>query len=610
MGRAMAIGLTLPATGALLAACGSDDDEPTATTASGQATGTSAGDATPTEAVGAATATGETGEPTATGAMTEPSPTSGESEETPDSEATEPSGGTFVDGGDLSMGQAFEEGVSGGHMLEAASWIALVDFTEYGSNFGNVIRFIFEGLAERNPFTFEPVGRLAQAWEIAEDGLTITFFLREGVLWHDGEPFTAADVVATYEYLMNEDLSSPYYTTLTENIASIEQVDEYTVAFTAPVVQAFFFDNIAYQLIGARHVLDTIPPGEFKASAAGIGSDPSLVVGTGPFTLRERIDEDHLTVDRFDDYWNGAAYLDSFTMRYYPDGSAASLALLSGEADFVWEIQLTSLEDLEQNGFRLNRWFFPGQDGIILNHDPERATPLQDKTVRQALYYAMDREEINLAAFEGQCRIEPTMLAPDTPYANPDGVTVRYEYDPERAMALLDEAGWVVGADGIREKDGQRFSVIVRGWATWPPHANTAVVVQEQWRRIGIDAELLLEDFEFDDVGDWDAAVWDQPFGVPPTCFNIYRCDNPNNFGSYCNPEMDALIDEILVELDEARRLELMTEWQNLVLDELPLLPLYFVGGYHATSPRVHNPPNGSILTNTWFAANKLWVEQ
>jgi peptide/nickel transport system substrate-binding protein len=595
--RAVLAGITLPAAGALLAACGSDDAEPTGTAApAGDSTATTAATTAPDDA-------------TPTEAMTEPSPTSGESAETPDSEAT-PSGGAFVEGGDLSMGQEFEEGVPGGHMIEGQSWISEVNFTGAGSSSHSHIRYIYEGIVERNPFTFEPVGRLAQAWEIAEDGLTITYFLREGVLWHDGEPFTAADVVASYEYLMNEDLASYAYTQLVESLAGVEAVDEYTVVFTATGTQAFFFDNVSFQLIASKHILDTIPPGEFNESGAGTGSDPSLVVGTGPFTLRERIDEDHLTVDRFDDYWNGVAYLDSYTVRYQDSADATIVGLLAGENDFAWEIQLTSLEELEQNGYTMNRWVFLGFDSVGLNLNPERTTLFQDKLVRQALYHAMDREQINLAAFEGHGLIEPTLLPPGTSYANPEGVTVLYEYDPEKAMALLDEAGWVVGADGIREKDGQRFSFTIKN-ANWPPWVNAAAVVQEQWRRVGVEAQTEIDDNFLYEDGEWDAVVWDYPFtAVAPRTFYYYRCGDPNNYSSYCNPEVDALVDQIVVELDEARRVELMTEWQNLVLEDLPYLPLYYIVGYMATHPRVHNPMRIDILTNMRWAVNKLWIEQ
>jgi peptide/nickel transport system substrate-binding protein len=176
-------------------------------------------------------------------------------------------------------------------------------------------------------------------------------------------------------------------------------------------------------------------------------------------------------------------------------------------------------------------------------------------------------------------------------------------------MALLDEAGWVVGADGIREKDGQRFSFTIK-LGNWPPWINAAAVVQEQWREIGVEAEVEVDDSFLYADGEWDAVVWDRPFGVPPSCFNAYRCDIPNNNSSYCNPEAAALVDQIMVELDEARRIELMTEWQNLVLDELPYLPLYFVVGYSATSPRVHNPTRIDFLVNMHWAVNKLWLEQ
>jgi peptide/nickel transport system substrate-binding protein len=609
VGRALAVAASVPAV-TLLAACGSDDEEPTATAAGGT------GAPTPTEATAAATATEHMAEPTATGELAEPSPTSGEGEPTAtaEGEATQPPpGGTFVEGGDPLMGQEFEPGVPGGTFVEYG-YLQSVNFTHSDTHTWYIQRLIFQGLIQPSIFDYAPVGELAEAWEISDDAMTWTFFLREGVLFHDGEPFTAEDVVVSYAYQMDESVGGGAYTPLTELIASVEQVDDYTVAFTTHDVSPDFLIRGCRRFIAAAHVISAIEPADFAASPAGTGSDPAFIIGTGPFKFREFVSEDHITVDRFDDYWGGAPYLDTYITRVVQDGQATTTALLSGDADFVWETLISSRQELEQAGLILHEWQAPGFDVIQLNLDPERTPLFQDVRVRQALMFALDREAMLQVAYEGVGTVAETIQTRGTVFENPEGVTVRYTYDPERAMALLDEAGWMVGPDGVREKDGLRFAFPLTSSSDWEPYIDQVTIAQELWRAIGIEVELNLVPYdttwELAAERDFVALMIDAQSPLAPDRTFIYGCGSPDNFTGYCNPEVDALLAEALVELDQARRIELYTEFQNIILTELPILPTISVNGFLATNPRVRNPPNGPLLTNLWYAVEKVWIEQ
>jgi peptide/nickel transport system substrate-binding protein len=584
LGHVAVAALGVPSVVTLLAACGDDEDE----------TGT----ATP------AAATAPPAEATATEGG-EPSPT------TAAEQATEPASG--VEGGDFLMGQEFEPGQPGGILVEAA-FAGGTNFGSYSARNCVPQRLTFESLIEPNPFTLEPVSLLAASWEASDDAVTWTFELRENVLWHDGEPFTADDVVFSYNYLLNEELNSPFYSTLEETIETVEAIDELTVVFTAKDVRVDFLYDAGLQLLAAEHVLSGIDPADYPASPAATGEDPALVVGTGPFRFTGVVPGDNYSAERFDAYWAGTPYLDGYVAREYQSGDAAMASLLAGDTDLSWEISLSYVTEIEDAGFTLNQWRAPGFDAIVLNLDPARTDLFQDVRVRQALLYGLDREAMILAAYNGVGEVANTIVTNGSVFANPEGVTVRYTYDPEQAMALLDEAGWVTGTDGVREKNGQRLAFSLATDAGWEPYAIQATVAQENWRLIGVEVELELSEYdvvlEAAASGDFEAVLYDYPVQLSPGRWNSFTCDNLNNYMGYCNPEVDIVFEEARVSTDQARRVELFTEFQNLILTDLPILPTIGVNGIMASAPRVRNPPRMELQHNMWWAAEKIWIEQ
>jgi peptide/nickel transport system substrate-binding protein len=607
--RLMALGVSLPAAGVLLAACGSDDDEATATVESGAAT--------PTTAAGASTPTTAADEPTAAGETPEPSPTSAAEEPTATAsgEATQPpsGGGTFVDGGSPEMGIEFEPGQPGGILTEAGR-VRPPDFTLGQTKWQETYRLVFEGLVEPNPFTLEPVGLLATGWETSEDGLTWTFFLREGVLWHDGETFTADDVVATYDLLLDEAVNSFFYSTLSDYLTSYEAVDEYTVAFQANGIRPDFLDDVAMQLIGAEHIISQFEPADWSQSTAATGEDPSLVVATGPFRLVEIVPDDRFEVARFDDYWNGTPYLDGVIVRRVGDYTARLAGLLTGEYDQTWEILQSDLPQYEEAGFFVYSWTLLHFDHFVFNLRPDGLPALQDVKVRQALAFALDREAMLLAGYEGFGEIAETVIAPATEFANVDAVTALYPYDPEQAMALLDEAGWLMGDDGIRQKDGERLAFTVTTGIGFPAYDAFVATAAEYWRLVGVDAAINQVDwgvmYEQMVAGELDVTLYDSYIGgTTPDRMPFFGCGQPDNYSGYCNEDVDALLLEARSTFDKERRIELYTQFQNIVLTDLPILPIVYAEGYGVANPRVHNPPQMGYLSNYWFAAEKVWLE-
>jgi peptide/nickel transport system substrate-binding protein len=597
--RAALAGVALPAAGVLLAACGADDEDPTATAGTGDATATSGGttDATATS-----------------GGEGEATPTEGMGEETP----TVDSGSGDVDyfGFEIEPPQN-EDGVSVMQLGYESNGLNPLNFDGWaGGSVWGPMAIIFEQLIERNPVDGQFVPNLATAWEVADDGITWTFSLRDDVLWHDGEQFTADDVVFTYTAVQNPDYGSLDVSYVTELLASIEAPDDHTVVMTSTDVNSEFL-GLAVFFIGAEHVLSPIDPTKMFESGATTGSDPSMVVGTGPFKLKERVFEDRTTVERFDDYWVSRPSLSEINFAYAVDPTVAEPRLMTGEFQWGW----ATFEAAE--GFRTNPLTtlhtFPSLDliQISLNHDPEKsevANIFEDLRVRQAMVYAMDREAIIEAFYFGLSTLAETPLIPGQWSNDPTGVTARYPFDPEMAMQLLDEAGWVPGADGIREKDGQRFSFLMLGWEVNEP---LRLIIQQMYRDVGIEMEtqtikdeVLFEQVEKDH--DYQAIpqhAWMGGSGWDGFYWTLASTNYPGggNWGRIDIPEIDDLLEQIKLELDQDVRIELFTQLQNVYMDQLPVLPIVHDGDVRITAKTLHNCyPNAYRTT---FNAETWWVD-
>ncbi|HMM43006.1 MAG TPA: ABC transporter substrate-binding protein, partial [Thermomicrobiales bacterium] len=300
-GLLMLIALVMP----LIVACGGGDEDATATTETTTATQPAAA-SSPTEAEATATEAEVAASPTEEAAA---SPT------TASPVASPSTGAGRVEGGDLTFGQTLEPvGSEGGTLIEGSisdisTVMPIVTDDDASGDFGSLI---FESLIAINPFTLEPVGLLAEAWESNETLDVWTLYLRDGVTWHDGEPFTANDVKFTYELHMNPDSGSSYTSDISSKIKSVDVIDDLTVQFTLNQPLVDFLADLGVYNIVAQHIWGDTPAADVKQDGGATGQDPARVVGTGPFMFKEWITGDHATAVRNDNYWNGAPALDEY----------------------------------------------------------------------------------------------------------------------------------------------------------------------------------------------------------------------------------------------------------------------------------------------------------
>jgi peptide/nickel transport system substrate-binding protein len=406
-----------------------------------------------------------------------------------------------------------------------------------------------------------------------DDGkIEMTWNLQQGVKWHDGEEFTSADVCFTLDFIQSEAGQAVYNQTDYMGISECQMPDPYTVVFV--------WDKPAGNYVT---LFDTLLPKHFLEGQDILTYDAynRSPLGTGPFKFAEWKSGEYVRVVKNENYWRGAEYpkLDEIIFHFIPDPNTRLNGLKAGEYDFgqILPLQVKEVQDLA--GYRVesipsNRWviFEPNvfsERGKLLFSDPN---------VRKALYHAIDRQAIVDGLMEGTVTLANSEISPSSPYHNPD--VPAYEYDPAKAAAMLDEAGWVVGADGIREKDGEKFSFTIINRNSRPERTAVAQVIQAYLKEIGV--EVKFEDLEnaawLDKwlTKDWEAVVGGWIIPSDPSITSLYGCDASNNFTGHCNPELDAAMEEADMAMDFATRKPLMDKVQVMLAEEARELPLYF----------------------------------
>ena len=419
---------------------------------------------------------------------------------------------------------------------------------------------------------------LAELWEISDDGLTYTFYLRREVTFHDGTPFNAQAVQFNLDRIANPDTQSRKARGMLGPYDRTEIVDDYTIKvhFTEPY--APFLDSASQVYLGIAS----------PSAVQKWGAEYQLhQVGTGPFMFQEYIPNDHLTLVRYPSYaWapevynhNGPAYLDEIEFRFFEDPAVRSLALESGDADVMGEIPPKDAVRLDNDeGFDLYEVPIPGQPlQFFLNTEKP---PTDDPRVRQALLLATDRQEIVSTIFQGYSPVAYGPLNATTMGYEPS-VEGIYTYDPNQAAKLLEEAGWVdAGGDGIRDKDGQPLllQAYLMGWGYLP---EVGQMLQSQFRAVGIDLETQLVAFPaaVEAAGKSEHHLAPMTFSSSdPSVLNLTylstNVDGGFNWSKVRDDELDRLLNEGINELDPVQRASLYAQAQTRIMDLALVLPI------------------------------------
>jgi len=452
------------------------------------------------------------------------------------------------------------------------------------------------------------VGELAESWEISPDNLTITFHLRPGVKWHDGEPFTAEDVLFTYRLYVDPDTPTAYAERYRQ-VAKAEVLDPLTfrVTYDKPLAPALISWSVA---IHPKHLLEGKDITKSPLSRAP--------VGTGPYRFVEWAPGEKIVLEANPDYFEGKPYIHRVVYRIIPDQSTMFLELQSGGLDYMGltPIQYQTQTDTPAFKRRFNKYRYLSFGYTYLGYNLRR--PLfQDRRVRQALSCAINKQEIIDGVLLGLGRVATGPYKPDTWVYNPD--VRRYPYDPEKARGLLAEAGWRDSdGDGLLDKDGRTFRFTIVTNQGNDLRVKTGEIIQRRLQEIGIDVKLRVIEWasflkEFINPGNFDATIlgWS---GVPdPDQYNIWHSSKTGprelNFIQFKNDEVDALLEKGRRTFDRAERKKYYDRFQEILAEEQPYTFLYVPEALPVVSKRFHGiePAPAGIMYNfhKWFVPEK-----
>ncbi len=430
-------------------------------------------------------------------------------------------------------------------------------------------------------------GELAKSWDISPDNLTITFHLRHGVKWHDGAPFTSADVLFTYRVYVDPKTPTAYAEDF-KQVVKAGAPDPYTfrVTYAKPYAPALGSWGIG---ILPKHLLE----GK-DITKSPLARHP---IGTGPYKFVEWKSGEKIVLEANPDYFEGKPYIHRVVYRIIPDLSTEFLELQSGGLDFMGLTPIQYKTQTETPAFRrrFNKYRYLAFGYTYLGYNLRRPM-FQDKRVRQALSYAINKQEIVDGVLLGLGEVATGPYKPDTWVYNPN--VKRYPYDPAKARKLLAEAGWRdTDGDGILDKDGKPFSFTIVTNQGNDLRVKAGEIVQRRFKEIGIDVKLRVIEWasflkEFINPGNFDATILGWSGGPEPDQYTIWSSTQTGphqlNFIDFRNAEVDKLLEEGRRTFDRKKRKKIYDRFQEILAEEQPYTFLYAPDALPAVARRFH----------------------
>lgn len=401
---------------------------------------------------------------------------------------------------------------------------------------------------------------LAESWDISKDGRTYTFHLRKNVKFSDGSDFNAANVVKNFKTMFSEENKKEHdWFAFTNYLESFRAVDDYTFELTLKQPYSATLYDLA--MIRPIRMLGDAGFPEDGNTAKGIKAP----IGTGPWVLKEHKDNEYSTFVQNKYYWGKKPGVKEVTIKVMPDAETTALEFEAGHLDLVYGNGLISLDrfnSYQKNGKYVTAISEPMSTRLLLLNTARG--PLQDVHVRKALSYAVDKESVSKSIFGGIETPADTIFAKNVPHTNfPMGA---YKYNLKKAEDLLDAAGWIKGADGIREKNGEKLKLVFPYLASKVTDKSVAEYIQGEWKKIGVDVQLnaMEEKAHWANAakGDFDIMMnytWGAPWDPHAFLQSMTAAsengspDHAAQLGLPMKAQLDAEIRKLLIEPDQAK---------------------------------------------------------
>ncbi|MGE5141320.1 MAG: peptide ABC transporter substrate-binding protein, partial [Rudaea sp.] len=411
---------------------------------------------------------------------------------------------------------------------------------------GEVFHQIFEGLTMANDKNTY-FGMAAKEIPTVENGgittnkdgkTEMTWKLQENIKWHDGKDVTAEDVCFTFNWIVSDDGKLIYNQGDYKNIEKCEVVDKFTAKFTWK--NPFAKYGTLFEAFLPKHLLE-------GKTISTLDSYNRAPIGNGPYKFAEWKAGQYIRLVKNENYWRSKDQPKFDEVIYYhiPDANTRLNGMKAGEYDIA---QLDSLLIKQAQGI-------PGTKAVMVSQNSfyhmdfslktERGKKLfSDIRVRQGIFYALDRDSIAKDLFDGNVTVAHTPIHPTSPYFNPD--VLKYNFDVEKAKKLLDDAGWKVGASGIREKDGEKlsFTLLTRSDGD---RTLLSQAIQAMLKKVNVDVKVdSMQATAYTNLwrtGEWEALISGWILPADPSFTRQYACRGSNNMTSTCDPELDKLMD-------------------------------------------------------------------
>ncbi|MCL2006567.1 MAG: ABC transporter substrate-binding protein [Treponema sp.] len=426
-----------------------------------------------------------------------------------------------------------------------------------------------------------PIGDLAHSWNVTNNGLTITFNLKNNVTWHDGRPVTSADVKYTFDTIKAE--PTYFFSPNMSIVDSIDAPNAYTVVFNMNTADVGFIAQIGWYatFILPRHIYDN----GMRWEDNPIANNP---IGSGPFRFGEYRPGISTTLLAYDNYHEGRPPVDRLIFQIIPDDATAVQAIINGEIDVFEGAPAANLDELRANASlqnRLNK--YPSPIRLHFNFEVEA---IRDPVLRRAIAMTIDREDIAMKVSQGVQTPEYNMYPSYYPWAS-NSVNTAPRFDIPGAVRLLEQAGYTRNASGFFVQ-GLTLTLF-----NLEPSPDIAMLIQASAAQAGIGIVL-----EILDIAAWSTKVGiERDFMIqmqggfmgpdPAAMIPIFGTGGARNYGNYSNPQVDDLLRRGGEVLDQNQRARFYHEAQRIMADELPYIPIIDYAAYDFFDARLVNLP-------------------
>jgi peptide/nickel transport system substrate-binding protein len=484
----------------------------------------------------------------------------------------------------------------------------------------------YETLTDYGQKDFSAQPALAESWDTSEDGLTWTYHLRPGLKWSDGQPLTSADVVYTFNRIINGKYEQTNYGNYVAAITSVKATDDTTVVFTVKKPTPVMLHLYVYIL--PEHLWKDIDQKEVRKFANEPG--PDGVVGSGPYIVTEHQKGQFLRFKANPNYYGGKPKVDEVVFRVFQNDDSLAQALKRGEIDFADDLGANVFKSLEGvDGVTTRDAAYSGFNEIAFNTGAalDDGTPigdghpaLKDPKLRVALSYAVDKAALAERVYGGHATPGDSFIPSLYKNMHYDPGASAYTFDPQKAQQLLDEAGYTKGSDGIRTmpNGGRKLSFRLYGRSNSPESQQTVQFVAGWFRDVGIEVKpkIVSEDSLTEIIGQGNFDLFEWGWVVEPdpnyqastfTCANRSYKDGGQVYANlsdsfYCSPEYDRLNDVQAAQIDPAERAATVKQMQKLVYDSAAyIITVYYNDPQAYRSDRFTGllpqpDPDGSLL--------------